>query len=122
MSLATNYSDELSVCNLFYIFAKERNSFVVASDINTLHIKHIQKNKKVAGSVVLETKTIGKIQGVQFKGEFTELTDLNLTKLYFTKFPYAKLLNPKLWQIKISDFKMTDNSLGFGKKLVWSNS
>jgi len=28
-------------------------------------------------------------------------------------------MNPKLWQIKVNYFKMTDNKLGFGKKLIW---
>lgn len=121
LSLATTYKDELSVCSLFYTYTKEENSFIVASETKTTHIQHIQQNQKVAGNIVLETKIVGKIQGVQFKGNFTELQDSELKKLYFKKFPYAKILSPKLWQIKIKYFKMTDNSLGFGKKLIWSS-
>jgi uncharacterized protein YhbP (UPF0306 family) len=119
MSLATSICEEISVCALFYVFDEKKLSFVVASSDDTTHIKHICKNNNIAGSVVLETKTIGKIQGVQFRGKFCKLEDKELSKLYFKKFPHAKLMQPKLWQIKVNYFKMTDNTLGFGKKIIW---
>ncbi|MBU1657965.1 pyridoxamine 5'-phosphate oxidase family protein [bacterium] len=122
MSLATSHNGELSVCNLFYMFAKDKLSFVVASSEETLHIRHIMKNSIVAGSVVLETETVGKIQGVQFRGTFSLLEDAKLEKSYFKRFPYALVLRSKLWQIKVNYFKMTDNRLGFGKKIIFEDS
>ena len=122
LSLATSDGLELSACNLFYIFDLDRHSFVVASSEDTTHIKNITKNPKVAGTVVLETKIVGKIEGIQFRGEFLLLADEELKKLYFKAFPYALAMSPKLWQIKISYFKLTDNTLGFGKKIIWQNS
>lgn len=121
LSLATNADDELSACNLFYVFDKEEISFIVASAEDTNHITNISKNPKIAGTVVLETKIVGKIQGVQFRGEFLELSSERLEELYFKAYPYSKAMNPKLWQIKVSYFKMTDNTLGFGKKLIWQD-
>ena len=118
MSLATFADSSLSVCNLFYTFDEKEVSFIVASSDDTTHIKNIVKNQNIAGSIVLETKTVGKIQGLQFKGEFLELNDTSLKKLYFKAFPYALAMNPKLWQIKIDYFKMTDNNLGFGRKII----
>jgi len=122
LSLASYHQGELSVCSLFYTYNKDLNSFIVASDNSTTHIQHIKNNNKIAGNILLETNIIGKIQGVQFRGDFLELQDKNLKKLYFSKFPYTKMLNPQLWQIKINSFKMTDNTLGFGKKLIWNKS
>ena len=119
MSLATSEKKELSVCSLFYVFNLEKNSFVVASSDDTLHIKHIKKSPNVAGNILLETKTIGKIEGVQFRGAFKELQDKKLKKLYFKAFPYARIMKPKLWQIKVDYFKMTDNRLGFANKIIW---
>jgi uncharacterized protein YhbP (UPF0306 family) len=119
LSLATTFEGELSVCNLFYAYDKEEVCFVVASSDETTHIRHIQKNKNIAGSIVLETKSVGKIQGLQFRGEFSLLDDKRLKKLYFKTFPYALAMNPKLWKIKLDYFKLTDNNLGFGKKLIW---
>ncbi len=122
LSLSTCRDDEISSCNLFYAFDKDANSFVVASSSDTLHVEHIQNNPKISGTVVLETKVIGKIQGIQFRGEFLTLEDKTLKKLYFKIFPYALAMNPTLWQIKINYFKMTDNNLGFGKKIIWTDS
>ncbi len=122
LSLATSDGVELSSCNLFYTFDKDSISFIVASSDDTGHIKNIQKNNQVSGTVVLETKIVGKIKGVQFRGDFITLTDKSLAKLYFKTFPYALAMNPKLWQIKVNYFKMTDNTLGFGKKIIWDSS
>ncbi len=122
MSLATTNFNELSACSLFYAYSREKNSFVVASSDETTHIEHIKQNAAVAGNILLETKTIGKIQGVQFRAAFSSLKDEELKKLYFKTFPYALALSPKLWQIKVNYFKMTDNRLGFGKKIIWQDS
>ncbi len=122
LTLATSDGLELSACNLFYAYDQEKISFVVASSDDTTHIKNISKNSSVAGTVVLETKTVGKIEGVQFRGDFLELEDEDLKRLYFKNFPYALAMNPKLWQIKVDYFKLTDNTLGFGKKIIWKAS
>ena len=122
LTLATSDTKELSACSLFYTFVEEENSFLVASADATTHINHIKINNEVAGNILLETKTIGNIQGVQFKGTMSVLDAKHLSKLYFKAFPYALALNPKLWQIKVYYFKMTDNRLGFGKKLIWQET
>jgi len=122
LTLATFHADEVSACSLFYAYAKEDISFVVASSEDTTHIQNIRKNEHIAGNIYLETKEIGKIQGVQFKGKFLECEDKKLKNLYFKHFPYALALAPKLWQIKVSFFKMTDNRVGFGKKVIWNAS
>lgn len=118
MSLATTDFIDITVCSLFYTYSKDTNSFIVASSYDTTHIKHILKNSNVAGNILLETDTIGKIEGVQFKATMKLLEDRQLKALYFKKFPYALAMLPHLWQIEITYFKMTDNSLGFGKKII----
>jgi hypothetical protein len=118
MSLASSLENELSVCSLFYAFDLHTCSFVVASNSGTNHIRHAIKNTNIAGNIVLETNNITKIQGVQFKGNFLPLQDKALKRLYFKTFPYALAINPKLWQIQVDYFKMTDNKLGFGKKII----
>lgn len=121
MSLATSFGEELSVCSLFYAFDVDKLSFVVASSEDTLHVNHVKRSPRIAGNILLETKEVGKIQGVQFRGEMFTLADKELKALYFKHFPYALALLPKLWQIKVDYFKMTDNKLGFGKKLIYED-
>jgi len=122
MSLASMGENGLSACNLFYAFDEKELSFVVASSDETQHIQNILKNPKIAGTIVLETKTVGKIQGLQFNGTFTLLQERTLKKLYFKTFPYVLAMNPKLWKIQVDHFKLTDNTLGFGKKLLYKPS
>jgi uncharacterized protein YhbP (UPF0306 family) len=122
MSLATSSENELSVCSLFYAYDFSSQSFIVASSDETTHIQHINHNPQIAGNILLETKKVGEIKGLQFRGKFSELEDTKSKLLYFKSFPYSLALNPKLWQIKVEYFKMTDNSFGFGKKLIWTES
>ena len=119
LTLATAVENDVSACSLFYAYDMEHKSFIVASSEDTEHIENILKNPKVAGNIFLETKEIGKIQGLQFKGEFCKLGESRQKLLYFKKFPYAIALNPTLCEIKVHSFKLTDNRLGFGKKLTW---
>ena len=121
MSLATCADDDLSVCSLFYVFDVYTLSFIVASSEDTTHIRHIKRSEKVAGNIVLETKEVSKIQGVQFRGKMQKLQEGALQVLYFKRFPYATALLPSLWQIKVHYFKMTDNRLGFGKKIIFED-
>ncbi len=120
MTLATSLDAEVSACSLFYVYDQLKYSFVVASADETTHIRHTMQNPRVAGNIYLETKNVGKIQGVQFRGVFSLLEDEELSRLYFKAFPYALALAPKLWKIEVEHFKMTDNTLGFGKKIDWS--
>ena len=122
MSLATSHEDSLSVCSLFYIYDENSHTFVVASSEKTTHIVHIKNNSKIAGNILLETENIGEIKGLQFKGEFIPLEDKELKQAYFKRYPYALALMPKLWQINVNYFKLTDNALGFAKKIIWSGS
>ena len=117
LSLATCRSNILSSCTLFYAYDKQTNAFIVASDSNTEHIQNVLENRDVSGTVYLQTDIIGKIQGVQFKAIMLPCRDER--GVYLKRFPYAHILNPTLWSIEVSFFKMTDNRLGFGKKLMW---
>ena len=119
MSLASSFEEELSVCSLFYAYLEAEKLFVVASSEDTTHIKHILNNPKIAGNVLLETQKIGEIKGLQFRGLFKKLQKNSLKVHYFKKFPYALAMNPTLWQIEVESFKLTDNTLGFGRKIIW---
>jgi len=117
LSLAT-MADRLWCCSMFYAYDPQSISFIVASDEMTEHMNNVAQNHHVAGTVALETKTVGKIQGIQFVGIMEPSSD-NLKSLYFDAFPYARVMNPTLWMIRLDEVKMTDNTLGFGKKVTW---
>jgi uncharacterized protein YhbP (UPF0306 family) len=123
LTIATSINDEPWCANCFYVYLENENSLVFTTDPGTRHGKEFLKNKFVAGSVVLETPVIGKIRGIQFQGivsepggEFSEIAERH----YLKRFPVAMLMDTHLWVVELTHIKMTDNRLGFGKKLVWT--
>jgi uncharacterized protein YhbP (UPF0306 family) len=119
LTLATCSVSSPQCANLFYAYVEEENAFIAASDETTEHMTNALGNPQIAGSIVLETKTVGKIQGLQFKGLIEPADDDAAAAAYFKAFPYARAMNPTLWRIVPLSMKLTDNRLGFGKKLVW---
>ena len=122
LTLSISNENKPYSCNCFYAYLPDENMFVCTSDEKTKHVQDMRKNNYVSGSVVLETKIIGKIQGIQFNGFIYEPKEelfKKSKKKYLKLFPYAVLMKTKLWVIELTFIKMTDNRLGFGKKLIW---
>jgi uncharacterized protein len=122
LTIATAVENEPWCANCFYAYLEEENILVFTTDMGTRHGKDFLKNSVVAGSVVLETMVLGKIRGIQFQGIVSEpegemLADAK--RAYLKKFPPAILMDTHLWIVKLTFIKMTDNRLGFGKKLIW---
>jgi len=109
----------------FYVYLPERNLFVFTSDPDTRHIQDVVQgnNYDVAGAIALETKITGKIRGIQFAGPIRKLHAEELKsakKVFLERFPIARFSTLQLWGVEPSIIKMTDNRLGFGKKLIWN--
>jgi uncharacterized protein YhbP (UPF0306 family) len=125
LTIATTVNNEPWCANCFYVYLEEENALVFTSDADTRHGKEFIINPRVSGSVVLETMVIGKIRGIQFSGMVSlaegDLLDKARRK-YLLRFPMAALMNTHLWIVKLDYIKMTDNRLGFGKKVVWKGN
>jgi uncharacterized protein YhbP (UPF0306 family) len=122
LTIATTVNNEPWCANCFYVYLEEENALVFTTDNDTRHGQEFVKNPLVAGSVVLETLIIGKIRGIQFQGMVSEPKEKMLQKAknaYLKKFPVAALMDTRLWIVDLTLIKMTDNRLGFGKKLIW---
>lgn len=122
LTLATSNNNEPWCANCFYVYLEEENIFVFTSDTKTKHIQDSQEQNKVACSIVLETKNIGKIQGIQFKATIEKLKGNLFDKAkmaYLIRFPMSVLTDSHLWILHPEYIKMTDNRLGFGKKIIW---
>ena len=123
LTIATSVNNEPWCANCFYTYLEDDNLLVFTTDEDTRHGKEFVENPLVAGSVVLETMIIGKIQGIQFQGIIFKPDGAELDKVksrYLRKFPVAALMDTHLWAVKPTYIKMTDNRFGFGKKLIWS--
>lgn len=118
LSLATSAENVPQSASLFYAYDAKKVSFVVASDVTTEHAQNVLLNETVSGTVALETDEIGKIAGIQFRAKMRMISHQE-GELYFRAFPFAKVMNPQLWSVELDYIKLTDNRLGFGKKLYW---
>lgn len=124
LTLATACEGVPYCANCFYAYSSELNAFIFSSDKDTKHIRDLECGNYVAASVVLETKAVGKIRGLQINGFMAEPEGELLKKAekrYLKRFPYARLMETTLWLLRPNFIKMTDNRLGFGKKLIWQD-
>ena len=122
LTLATSVDGRPYCANLFYAWMEAEQAFVFTSSLDTKHAADALVNPDVAGSVVLETGTVGKLQGVQWRGKMFRPQGEALVrakKRYLRRFPYAAVADLELWILEITWAKMTDNTLGFGKKIIW---
>ena len=110
----------------FYVYIPKENRFIFTSDPDTRHIRDILEGNQfmAAGTIALETKMVGKIRGIQFTGLVNRPGEaaLKIAKAaYLKRFPIARLMpSLHLWCLEPDYIKMTDNRLGFGKKLIWT--
>src|SRR5512145_2550731 len=122
LSLATVSQAKPWCFSCFYAYSEAENLFIFTTDMHTRHAQNFADCKHISGTIALETKLIGMIQGIQLSGEVFlpegELLD-KVRLAYLKKFPFAILAQTPLWAVRPDYMKMTDNKLGFGKKLHW---
>lgn len=122
LAVSTENGSWCATC--FYVWLHDQNRFIFTSDPRTRHIREVIKNNNyhVSGAIALETKIVGKIRGIQFSGKLTGIVGEELKsakKAYLNAFPVARLSRLHLWGLTPDFIKMTDNRLGFGRKLTW---
>lgn len=120
-------------CNLFYAYipptkdvASDGGGRLVFTSLSTtVHAVNFIANPQVAGSIVLESKVIGRLQGLQLQGVVHRAEALKsesyaeAKRAYLKRFPFAAGMLSDLWVLELTRLKYTDNTLGFGTKLLW---
>ncbi len=125
LSLATSSDNMPYCCTCFYVYIEDLNMFVFTSDDTTKHAEQMIQQNCVAAAIALETSITGQIRGMQINGSVEKLENESLKlakKVYLKKFPIAILKKTNLWGFTPDFIKMTDNRLGFGKKLIWNKN
>ena len=123
LSIATVSENGPWCASCFYAWDEENNTLVITTDPVTRHGTEFRTNPQVAGTIALETKRIGRIRGAQFTGIISEPAGNELSRaraVYLKRFPFAALTEIHLWIINLDHIKLTDNRLGVGKKIIWS--
>ena len=122
LTLATVGSDCPWCANIFYAYMADNNLFVFTTDPATRHGAEMERNPRVAASIVLETKVVGLVRGLQMSGVAARCADDDMSparRAYLRRFPYAAAAQLELWTLRPTFMKLTDNRLGFGKKIIW---
>lgn len=120
LTLATATKNGVPYCAAcFYAYDKSRNLIVFTSDDSTLHAQQMVENSSVAVAINLETRIVGKVQGIQICGTVRRGEEADKS-VYIKRFPYAAVAPLNIWVVEPTFMKLTDNTLGFGKKLIWN--
>ncbi len=119
LTLATAAGNTPYCAHAFYAYDSTRNRLIFTSDTATRHGRELSENTTVAAAIAWETKLVGRIQGVQITGRIAQ-GDSSDKQCYIKRFPYTALADLTLWAIEPTMIKHTDNTLGFGKKLIWN--
>lgn len=108
--------------NCYYVFNNEDVLLYFKSSADTIHMKYLKDNFAVAGSILPDKLSTLLTRGIQFTGTIinsNSLLALNATEKYYDKIPFAKMMNGEVVVVRIDTIKMTDSSLGIGKKIRW---
>lgn len=122
LSLCCCADNDLWCANCYYVFDESRMAFWLMTEPDTRHGLLAIKNNCVAGTINGQPKTVLLIKGVQYRGHIRPLSEDEAHEArtaYQRRFPVARKVSAPLWEIVLDELKMTDNALGFGKKIVW---
>ncbi|WON77339.1 YhbP family protein [Serratia sp. UGAL515B_01] len=125
LTLCASNGMDMWCASCFYVFDAERMALWLMTESHTRHGELMRQNSAVVGTVAPQPKTVALIKGVQYAGKIRQLEGddaLLAGTRYCKRFPVAKVMKAPIWQIDLQEVKMTDNTLGFGKKLHWRRS
>ncbi|MGB4844427.1 MAG: pyridoxamine 5'-phosphate oxidase family protein [Ferruginibacter sp.] len=107
----------------FYAFDSCNGVLYFKSSANSQHAFIMKKNPLIAGTVLPDRLNKLSVRGIQFEAEVLDNTAAEIQdgmKDYFKKHPVALLMPGEIWALQVNQIKMTDNTLGFGKKIIWN--
>jgi uncharacterized protein YhbP (UPF0306 family) len=123
-SICFSYGNNEPYCiTCFYSFCEKEKILIFKSSKGTKHDAFIIHKDFAAGTIISNQIDITKLRGLQFTGILLtekELINLNLQNTYYKTNPMARLMPGYLWGVELNFIKFTDNTLGFGKKEIWT--
>lgn len=122
-TMATSINEKPYCASCFYAFDKDNKALIFSSDRETKHIEDVLENPVVAGTINIAVNAVSEIRGIQFTGELKlDANETVLAEKYYKRFPFAKERLAPIWCVQLNWIKMTDNTLGFGTKVLWERS
>jgi uncharacterized protein YhbP (UPF0306 family) len=106
----------------FYALDSKAGLLFFKSSLDTSHASFLSSNPIIAGTILPDKLNKLQIKGIQMEGIVLSQGDelsKNASLLYYKAHPMAMAMAGEIWTIKINRVKFTDNTLGFGKKIIW---
>lgn len=122
LTLCCNAHEQLWCANCYYVFDETRMVFWIMTEPDTRHGMLMAQNPQVAGTINGQPRSVLLIKGVQYRGRIAPLdstTEKIARTAYQKRFPVSRKVSAPLWEIQLDEVKMTDNALGFGRKIAW---
>lgn len=125
LALCAQAEGDIWSANCFYVADVDRMVLYFMTELKTRHGTLMHKNPHVVGTIATQPKTVALIKGIQYSGVATVLegeAEKVARSQYCKHFPVAAVMKAPIWQLALNEIKMTDNTLGFGKKLLWGRA
>jgi uncharacterized protein YhbP (UPF0306 family) len=107
----------------FYAFHYEEGLLYFKSSANSHHSALMKLNPTIAGTILPDKLNKLQVKGIQFEGTALDaqhpLAKQSLGN-YLKQHPLALAMPGEVWTIRINSIKMTDSTLGFGRKINWT--
>ena len=107
----------------YYAFNSMEGLLYFKSSPASHHSSIMKKNLLIAGTILPDKLNKLLVKGIQFEGTVLDAKDPSMNKasgFYHNKFLLAQAMPGEISVIRIDHIKMTDSTLGFGKKNSWS--
>ena len=106
----------------YYAFNAEKGLLYFKSSRESHHAALLLNNPAVAGTILPDKLSALVVKGLQFEGILLDGADpmaKNASVFYHKTKPMALAVPGEVWTVQIDSIKMTDSTLGFGKKIKW---
>jgi uncharacterized protein YhbP (UPF0306 family) len=105
---------------IFFVFDEDNQRLYFKSSSSSNHAVYLLMNKRVAGTILPDKLNLLAIRGIQFTGFISNADPIHpAAAAYHKKIPLALAMPGDVWAIQLETIKMTDNTIGIGKKILW---
>jgi hypothetical protein len=118
----SNAEGALHCFSCYYAYCEAQEMLYFKTSDDSLHMPWLYAQPYLAGTILPDKLNKLKVQGIQFRGVLllgAEADNKAAAKAYHLRYPFALAMEGKVHSIRLDWIKMTDNTLGFGTKLVW---
>ncbi len=109
----------------FYAFDSDEGLLYFKSSPTAKHSTFITETPDISGTVLPDKLNKLFAKGIQLKGKLLDPKHQfckNASAAYHKRHPLATAMKGEIYTIQLTSLKLTDNSLGFGRKIIWERN